>query len=199
MLEGAEYFEKHMLEYTTNEMLKEVSVNDPTVELIAYVESLTSPQPAGKQMLQKCILNNSSGSKILVKIWNEQIDRVKGFIRPNFILHVDAASARCLTNYSNEGNVGFELSIQSNTKLNVLGIREENMDSEKIEAETWSLESLGKSNNSTLIKTTGHLRTNFQTIFQPNNYSKVHLCFDHGWCFQTRNKSFGHHDTHFAN
>ncbi|XP_043469758.1 uncharacterized protein LOC122503329 [Leptopilina heterotoma] len=136
MSEIADYFKKNIIGYSSDEMIKAVCIGELTVELIAYVESVIPPQRVGKQMVQKCILNNASGSRILVKIWNEQIDRVKACIQPNFILHVDSASARHLTNFSKElvGNVNFELYIQSHTRINVLGVREVNTDCEKIEA-----------------------------------------------------------------
>lgn len=54
-------------------------------EIIAFVESITSPEKAGNQILQKCILSNDNGCKIMTKIWNEQIDRVKEFIKPNYV------------------------------------------------------------------------------------------------------------------
>lgn len=50
---------------------------------------MTAAEVVGKKqehLLQTLILNNGSGTRILMKIWNEQINRVKDFIRPNLVI-----------------------------------------------------------------------------------------------------------------
>lgn len=59
-------------------------------EIIGFVESMSAPENVGskKEFLTiKFLLNNGKGIKVQVKIWNEQIARIKHSIRPNSVIH----------------------------------------------------------------------------------------------------------------
>ncbi|XP_051173513.1 uncharacterized protein LOC127289566 [Leptopilina boulardi] len=94
---------------------------------------------------QRCIKNDLKG-EIIKLIDFEDLKTENGLI-----LHLDGVSSRKIHHMDcNEANMNFELSIQSNTEINFLGIRK--VEEEVPKCEDWSLKDIGKANSEQISK-----------------------------------------------
>ncbi|XP_039311975.1 uncharacterized protein LOC120359231 [Solenopsis invicta] len=110
---------------TKNDELDEIEVFDSTVEIVGYVDGIEAPRYVGSNQQYKFFkfyLNNGSGRRVQIVVWNEEINRIEPHIRSNHIIHLDGAQARTpKISHFNNGNVPYELLIQPNTILCTLG------------------------------------------------------------------------------
>ncbi|XP_043465225.1 protein O-mannosyl-transferase TMTC2-like isoform X2 [Leptopilina heterotoma] len=156
-------------------VLKEARIFDR--ELVLFVESVTAPTVTGKDgkhFLQTAVLSNANGSKVVLKIWNEQIKRTNGLIRQNFILHLDAVASKkqFFSNQDLGGNLHFDLSIQSNTKITVLGVQKTDTEDKTLEC---TFETIQNAPNGSEIEIIGYIKTAFQAVKGKNNQYQ-HAC-----------------------
>ncbi|XP_036143664.1 uncharacterized protein LOC118645886 [Monomorium pharaonis] len=73
---------------TKNEELDAIQIFDSTVEIIGYIDGIESPRIVGNNQQYKILkffLNNSSGRRIQIVSWNDDIDRIIPYIIPNHV------------------------------------------------------------------------------------------------------------------
>ncbi|XP_026828252.1 uncharacterized protein LOC113562612, partial [Ooceraea biroi] len=116
--------------FTSNDILDNIQIYDSTVEVIGYIDGLDSPRIVGSNQQYKIFkfyLNNGSGRRIQIVVWNDDIENILPYIIPNKIIHLDGVQARIpkISNFIN-GNVQYDLLIRSNTVISNLGDYEPN-------------------------------------------------------------------------
>ncbi|XP_036141279.1 uncharacterized protein LOC118645060 [Monomorium pharaonis] len=86
---------------------------------------MESPRIVGNNQqykIFKFFLNNGSGRRIQIVVWNDDIDKIRHHINLNNIIHLDGVQARSSKVASfNNGNTPFELLIRKNTIVSNLG------------------------------------------------------------------------------
>ncbi|XP_071582104.1 uncharacterized protein [Temnothorax nylanderi] len=117
--------EEETVTFASDEMLESIQMEDSTVEIIGFVDEIDGPKIVGKTQhyrLLKFVLNNNSQHRVQIVAWNDEIDRIKNFLQPNRIIHIDGAKAKKpkIPDF-NIGTLPYELIIRSNTVINHLG------------------------------------------------------------------------------
>ncbi|XP_029154771.1 uncharacterized protein LOC114927886 [Nylanderia fulva] len=124
---------------TSNEVLNNIQVFDSTVEVVGFVDGIEASRYVGDKKQYKVFkfyINNGEGRRVQVVVWNDDITPVEPHVKLNHIIHLDGVQARTPISYNN-GNVPYELQIQSNTTISNLG--KYNMErTNLIEPELWS-------------------------------------------------------------
>ncbi|XP_011860161.1 PREDICTED: uncharacterized protein LOC105557513, partial [Vollenhovia emeryi] len=117
--------EKETINFSSDEMLESVQLEDSTVEVVGFLDEIDGPKIVGKAKhyrLLKFILNNNSHHRIQVVVWNNEIERVQFHLKPNQIIHIDGAKAKApLNSIFNQGTLPYELVVNRNTLINNLG------------------------------------------------------------------------------
>ncbi|XP_074111252.1 uncharacterized protein LOC141535293 [Cotesia typhae] len=135
--------EKSTFETDNNEELtysdfKDLTAYDSTCELVAYVEGIDGPKIVGtnRLMIFKVFLANDNGEKLQLISWNDEVRMIEPKISVNNILHLDGVYVKpSQRGKYNSVSEDYELVVQSNSKINVLGRRESKEEEKKAEVE----------------------------------------------------------------
>ncbi|XP_011313316.1 uncharacterized protein [Fopius arisanus] len=112
-----------MIDYTVTNILKKIQLNDNTVEIIGWAESLGPLEQTGLQeFVFQCILKNDENQKIKFIAFNDDARRLYPFFLQDYVMHIDGAVAKLRNDIEGkEEALSFELQAQSNTIDNCLG------------------------------------------------------------------------------
>lgn len=87
-------------------------------------------------MIFKVFLANDNGEKLQLISWNDEVRMIEPKISVNNILHLDGVYVKpSQRGKYNSGSEDYELVVQSNSKINVLGRRESEEEEKKAEVE----------------------------------------------------------------
>ncbi|CAL1674778.1 unnamed protein product [Lasius platythorax] len=110
---------------TSNEILDNIKVYDSTVEVVGFVDGIEASKYVGEKQQYKVFkfyINNGQGRRVQVIAWNDDIEPVEPHVKLNHIIHLDGVQARIpkVARFNN-GNVPYELQIQTNSTYCNLG------------------------------------------------------------------------------
>ncbi|XP_029171953.1 uncharacterized protein LOC114941216 isoform X1 [Nylanderia fulva] len=119
----------------------------------------------------KFYINNGEGRRVQVVVWNDDITPVEPHVKLNHIIHLDGVQARTpkISRYNN-GNVPYELQIQSNTTISNLG--KYNMERTNL-IEPELVEFCDVMNTSSRVALEGYIKSNFGPIYKTNLNKKI--------------------------
>ncbi|XP_051168358.1 uncharacterized protein LOC127286100 [Leptopilina boulardi] len=119
------------ISYTSNEEFHAIEINDFNVEVIAFVDSIQASKTVKSQnkkndeeilyRVMSFMLNNSEGTRCIVSVWGDEIDRIEPDLRVNMVIHIEGAVAsKFKNNRWNNSTLNYQLLIKPHTKLNLL-------------------------------------------------------------------------------